>query len=859
MKKKHGHFLAAMIADVRQTVVLSLLFCILSLFASPVAAAHVSEVEKKAILTAQYRNEAPKESIKYGLEALELLKSIPRTDIEVRVLNDLCWSYRNLGNFQKSLDCGYRSVTLAAKINDYKGLAIAHKNLGVLHIQFYKQNQSLLHYTKALDIFRQLGDDLEIANTLNNLGIVHESISAHDKTLEYYFQALELYTRLNNKDGATKVLNNIGSVYLSLTRYRDALKYYEKSLALSRELNNDLGAADVLANIGVVNYYLGDYPKAMIHYEQALELFRRKQNKISTGNMLNNICELLLKQKNYREAQKYCYQAIDIYRQAGVAWELANSLNNLGNIEFNCNEPEKAVEHVNHARRLAEEIKAKDLVKNSFQILSAIYEKRRDYKVALEYHRLYKNMHDRIFDEKDKKKIAEMQIKYKTDSKENEIELLKRDQEIQKLELDKHRNIKYSLLFIIFLAFALGLFLYNRFQIKTRIAKNLQKEIAEHERTHLKLRESEEKFRSLAEKSMVGIYIIQDNTFKYINPQFARLLGYPPEELLDIKSLPDLVTPDSQDDIRQSLENRLSGKSQSLRWEMRIINKNGDTVFLEAFDSVTLFNGRPAVMGSVIDITDHKRAEKEQLKRRKMEAISILAAGIAHDFNNLLISIISSLNLLKIKFKRGKKDPETISAFDNLDKSSSQALDLAQKLITFCSGGWMKREKLNLDYLLKTAIDFSPDLNGHPIHATFPENLLPIYVDERQFRQVLQNLLINAAAATPDKQPIQVDAENFTLAEPAASAANTPIPGRVYVKIRIRDKGCGIPGDQLENIFDPHYGPKNTAEQTNLGLGLAISYSIVKKHDGHITLESQPGQGTDVYLYMPACTGDTAH
>lgn len=811
------------------------------------------KILRLANLTTKFRNEAPNQSIKYGEDALLLLKTNENKKIEVQVLNDLCWSYRNIGQFQKATECGNRSIETAGENNDRKGLAIAHKNMGVLRSQMNKVNESLEHFGEALKSFRQIQLRVEIGNTLNNMGLVYESISDYDKTLEYYLEALDIYRELDDKEGMGLVYNNVGSVYLRLTRYSEALAYYEKALEIARELKQQWSISDALTNIGVVYYYDKKYDLSLDYYRQALELSRNVRNKFGTANILNNIAEVYIKLEDFQQAMTYCRESFSLYREIGARYGMANTLNNFGILDRRTGKPWDAIRHVNRAKILAKEIKAKDLIRNAHRILSNVYDDLKDYKTALEHHRQYKKVNDEMYNEADTRKIAEMRIKYKTEKKDKELEILKRDEDIQELELKKQRSLQNSLMFISFLVVIVAVVLYNRYKVKVRGTLELQKEIQEHKRTHKKLQESEEKFRTLAEKSLVGIYIIQDNIFKYLNPQFCRLLEYQPGDLVDHRSLPDVVVKSDQQAIEESLKKRLEGKAEFAHHEFRAVKKSGEIIHLESFDSITLYNSRPAILGTVIDMTDHKRAENELLKRRKLESTSILAAGIAHDFNNLLISIMGSLNLLKLKFKRRKKDEETLEAFESLETSSSQAMDLAQKLITFCSGGWMQREKLELDFLLQTAIEYIPELKERGYEIRLPKDLPALHVDERQFRQVLQNLLLNAVEADPELQVISISAERYKPENPTSLAdLNEPLPPREYIKISIRDRGMGIPADQLERIFDPYFSTKNSYDQQGLGLGLSICYAIVKKHDGHIAIESEQDEGTVVFLYLPA-------
>ncbi|MCP4217605.1 MAG: PAS domain S-box protein, partial [bacterium] len=381
---------------------------------------------------------------------------------------------------------------------------------------------------------------------------------------------------------------------------------------------------------------------------------------------------------------------------------------------------------------------------------------------------------------------------------------------------------------------------------------------------HNMLVQSEAKFRLLAEKSPVGIYIIQDNVIKYINPQFALIFGYSPEELLEIKSIPDLVFSGDRRKVEEHFLRAADDGGDLLRYQFRGVRKEGEVIHLESYDSATLYYDRPAILGTTIDITDRKRSQEELLKRRKLESIGILAGGIAHDFNNLLMAIKGNIGILKFRCSEEPEAdmsdesdmdlPETGEVFQCLDKATSQAADLAQKLITFSDGGWLMREKITLPNLLQTAVDYLPELKGNDFDVDLDTDLEPIYVDEHQFRQVLQALLLNAVEAVLGKSPIFIRAHNVSF---DSSKNKFLLPAGEYIEMSIRDSGVGIPRENMEKIYDPYFSTKETYDQKGLGLGLTICYSVIKKHAGHIVIESDTENGTLVTLYVPAFTEET--
>jgi signal transduction histidine kinase len=245
---------------------------------------------------------------------------------------------------------------------------------------------------------------------------------------------------------------------------------------------------------------------------------------------------------------------------------------------------------------------------------------------------------------------------------------------------------------------------------------------------------------------------------------------------------------------------------------------------------------------------ERTRLHDQLITAKKMEAIGILAGGIAHDFNNILSVIIGNLGLGLEEIESNPK--RAAKMLKNAEKASIQATELAQRLITFSKGGWIVRREMTLSAVLNIIREQNPGMKTifHYTTITIPPGLKSLYGDERYLSQVIQNLLQNADEAAAEPKRITLAAENVTLKK----NNDFELEYGDYIKISITDNGRGIPKDQLGKIFDPYFSTKDTVTQKGLGLGLAICYSIVKKHNGHIAVKSEVGKGTTVELYLPA-------
>ena len=242
------------------------------------------------------------------------------------------------------------------------------------------------------------------------------------------------------------------------------------------------------------------------------------------------------------------------------------------------------------------------------------------------------------------------------------------------------------------------------------------------------------------------------------------------------------------------------------------------------------------------DVTDRSRLEEELERASKLESVGLLAGGIAHDFNNILAVIMGNLTLAQL-------DPATegtpaVRWLREAERAALRARDLTQQLLTFAKGGDPVRTAVRLPEVVREAAEFA--LHGSSVRAEFDmtEELWAAEVDRSQISQVVQNLVINALQAMRDGGIVRLAVHNAELAE----GQQPPLPAGRYLELAITDTGSGISADHLARIFEPYF----TTKLQGSGLGLATVYSITRKHQGHVAVESELGRGTTFRLWLPA-------
>ena len=241
------------------------------------------------------------------------------------------------------------------------------------------------------------------------------------------------------------------------------------------------------------------------------------------------------------------------------------------------------------------------------------------------------------------------------------------------------------------------------------------------------------------------------------------------------------------------------------------------------------------------DVTERHRMEEELQHAGKLESIGILAGGIAHDFNNILTAILSNLSLLQMDLG---EMPDESRLLDEAVRATKRAGDLTLQLLTFAKGGDPVRSAVNLDQIVQEVATFARRGSGVMSQFDLPPDLWAANVDKAQIGQVVQNLVINATQAMPKGGTLRIAASN----EYVSPGSHAALAEGEYVRISVADTGEGIAPESLGKIFDPYF----TTKRLGHGLGLATVFSIIKRHKGHIEVESTLGSGTTFTFWLPA-------
>ncbi|MEJ2690294.1 MAG: ATP-binding protein, partial [Deltaproteobacteria bacterium] len=285
--------------------------------------------------------------------------------------------------------------------------------------------------------------------------------------------------------------------------------------------------------------------------------------------------------------------------------------------------------------------------------------------------------------------------------------------------------------------------------------------------------------------------------------------------------------------------------------ELRMRKKEGDLFWakLECMSKNKSDRRDIRIRIAVHDISEAKLMEGQILNAKKLEATALFAGGIAHDFNNLLTIILGNLEMALDEMPVDR--PIVFQKLRNAQKACLRASDLTRKFLTFSSGGEPFKKTASVEALIAESASLALAGSNVDFECAFPDELWSVEVDTAQMAQAIGNVVTNAREAMPQGGTVRIRTENVA----PVPGKNREFPDRrdaKYVKVLIQDQGIGIPKDLLPRVFDPYYSSKEMGKMKGLGLGLAIAYSIVKRHGGTIDIASRQNVGTTVSIYLPA-------
>lgn len=442
---------------------------------------------------------------------LKNLEGLSRLAILIDLMEEYSWQSPTV-----ALEYGIEATRLSEESNDQRSLAEISKLKGDSYYYLYELETSLLNYQQAARLVKYLdgGESAAYGKRLSDVGYCLEQLLRYDEAIEMYQQSLRIARQDKDWQEIIALLNNIGNTYYKQAKYEKSMEYLQQTLQVEEQYGEEANTSTVLNSIAMIYQAWEDHEKTVFYFKKALEIDRKYHNIDKIAIRLNNLGFYYRDIEEYETALSYLLEALEIEQQINNPQRLAIRLNNIasvyialakyqsakeyldriadylekfsdikiqsayyenyGNYYFKQQQYPKAVEYHLQALELAEKHNLESLRQSSYSDLAAIYSQIGDYQQALYYRNRYISMQDSLFNKEKYKQIAELEMKYETEKKKKEIELLKKNAELNEMELRTNRTIRNFAILIFILIILLVIIIFISYRRKQEMKQAWQ-------------------------------------------------------------------------------------------------------------------------------------------------------------------------------------------------------------------------------------------------------------------------------------------------------------------------------------------------------------------------------------------------
>ncbi len=682
-------------------------------------------------------------------------------------------------------------------------------------VKLYKYTSidtTLLYYREALKLAEKLDIDNYAAESLQGVGKAFYSQSDYDSALYYFDKALKIYKKIDDKKNIAKLFMDYGNIYIKRSIYDKALEYELDALKLYKELGDKKGNSSCINNIGIIYYYQKNYKKALEYYQKSLQIKKEIGDKRGIAILLGNIGNLYNDLGEPDKAMEYDMKSLKIYKEIGDKNGIARIYSNIGDVYVKQKNYSGALEYYKKVLKLNKETGYKRGIILALLNIGDLFNKTGQYNKALKYEFNALKMAIEI------KVLNSQKIAYGliSDSYKG-IGAYKKALQFKEKWIDIYDSI-----FNTKKVYAIAA-IENRYQSEMQKQK-IKLQQAELEKSNAEMARLEaERKRKETERNLFivafAFMIFLTTTLFY----FYRQKKKDHALLMKQKQKIDKINED--------------------------LNHNNEKL---AATLETL-----------------QQTQQQLIQAEKMASLGVLSAGIAHEINNPINFVYAGINSLLRDFEDikpvideiAKINPETDNLKEKLIKleqlkvenyfdEAFQAIpqiisdiklgaDRTAEIVKSLRNFSRMDGKKMLPYKIHEGLDTSLMLlknkykNNIEIIKNYDSDMPDVYCHPGKINQVFLNILSNAVDAIEDTGKIWISTSHE----------------KDYIKISIKDNGCGMSNESKEKIFDPFYTTKDVGKGT--GLGMSITYGIIQEHGGHIQIISEQGTGTEIILTLP--------
>jgi tetratricopeptide (TPR) repeat protein len=392
-----------------------------------------------------------------------------------------CKAYNSKGQYDESFVCAKKAQYLSKKIGYKAGLARSYNYQGVIAYRKGNYPAAIDLLKTALMIAQLTNDSITQSLAFNNIGNANAYMGDHAKALEYYFKGLNIEEKISVQNNLHWYYSNIANLYSEQKNFKKAFEYAFKAVRVEEKVKAKGALSVTLSNIAGMHSSCGNYDSALFYYMRALPMAEEIKDTFSIALTLSNVALTFTKLKQYQAGYNYSMKSLKMCRDKGFKDLIVYSLQNLGDIDVIFKRYDSAAKYYEEAIIISNQIKSKLLIRDSYLSLANLYNSKNDYEKAYQYYKLYSESKDSVLNEENSKLMTEMNTKYTTEKKEKEIELLKKNEDIQNLELskkknelDRQRTVSIGIFVGFLLLMIVAVLMYSRFRLKKKANEQLQ-------------------------------------------------------------------------------------------------------------------------------------------------------------------------------------------------------------------------------------------------------------------------------------------------------------------------------------------------------------------------------------------------